>query len=210
MREATVTVIKDWADKAFIIKHDGSPRTAIYCCKIMITHIAWGNDDEHSLQLKVRNRLESIGRYGTIRDLKVRKYAKRTGVEERDTIAFLQYNDIESHWYAIARFNDVFVINNVACCYRPAAVSVRLDDYEGYRVECNYAQTMNRVPRNLYVERYGVLGYQWCCLCSLCGEYDEMVDHWREVHGRGEMMLVSYTVVDGGSVDRRGVYSRRS
>jgi hypothetical protein len=57
-------------------------------------------------------------------------------------------NNIEVHWNAIARFNDVFDVNGSACCFRPALQAVLLDDKSLLRVDCEYAVKSSHLPRN--------------------------------------------------------------
>lgn len=150
-----------------------------------------------------------MGRFGTIKRLEVLEHAKTSGAKEKDTVAFLQYDRVESHWFAIARFNDVLVINDVACCFRPSSLVNCINTRVNFEVHCNYRVEKNDWPRNLYVDKYADCGYKWCCMCCLFGPKDEMVEHWREVHGMGSPQLISYERPHTGCLDRRGVVMKQ-
>jgi hypothetical protein len=64
----------------------------------MITHINWGDDDKDSLTLKIKERLVTVSRFGSIRFLDVLACGKKAGGQEKDTVAFLQYDNIVSGW----------------------------------------------------------------------------------------------------------------
>jgi hypothetical protein len=145
-----------------------------------------------------------VGRFGTIKKLEVLEHAKNSGANEKETVAFLTYDRVESHWFAIARFNDVLVVNDVACCFRPASLVNRINDRANFEVHCNYRVEKNDWPRNLYVEKYADCGYKWCCMCCLFGRKEEMMSI-----GRSVMVWVAHNWSPekpySGCLDRRGV-----
>jgi hypothetical protein len=71
--------------------------------------------------------------FGQLKSLDVLWTAKKHGQAEPDTEAFLTYEDRESHWYAIALYNELLKINGIKCIFRPAAYSDNLND-EGVKV----------------------------------------------------------------------------
>jgi hypothetical protein len=181
--EASVRDIKDWLCNVFEFDSDFNVYKPRYCTKIMITHINWGGEPnpraiKHQMleRFKYGNKL-----FGQVKSLDVLWTAKKHGQAEPDTVAFLTYEDRESHWYAIAFYNELFKINGIKCIFRPAAYSDNLND-EGVKVNCNLRSMFTNKSRNLYVECFGDYDFAWCNICCYYTLAENIKVHYEKEH----------------------------
>jgi hypothetical protein len=114
MFESSIREIEKWLLNVFQLPANFNVSETPFCTKIMICHIYWGGESNQAAMLhQIRSSLnmnEDV--FGGIKKLNVLRQAK-LGKEEPDTVAFLEYEKVNRHWYAIAFYNKVFRINGI-------------------------------------------------------------------------------------------------